>query len=214
IIILILTGEDKKRSIMITQRRRMGALLLIGLALVVTGSHRSHTWKHPGERRSQEDDVNQLIRMAKLDALASGSTFDSDDLEARMPKRIPKSKPTPLARASKDGSMLYVDCDVDGQALKAFVDTGAQVTCMSAECAQRCGLMTKLDRRFAGRAVGVGSARILGRIHDANVRLGNTYVSCSFTVIDHSEIDVLVGLDVLRKYKCEISLGDNSMHFN
>jgi len=41
---------------------------------------------------------------------------------------------------------------------------------MSAACAERCGLASRIDKRFAGRAVGVGFARILGRIHDANIR--------------------------------------------
>ena len=45
-------------------------------------------------------------------------------------------------------------------------------------------------------------------------RIGNTYLTCSFTVIEHSEMDLLVGLDVLRKYECEISLGKNIMTFS
>ena len=45
-----------------------------------------------------------------------------------------------------------------------------QVTVMSKACAERCGLTSLIDTRFAGRAVGVGFARILGRIHDANIR--------------------------------------------
>lgn len=45
-----------------------------------------------------------------------------------------------------------------------------QVTVMSEACAERCGLTPKIDTRFAGRAVGVGFARILGKIHDANIR--------------------------------------------
>jgi DNA damage-inducible protein 1 len=45
-------------------------------------------------------------------------------------------------------------------------------------------------------------------------RIGNTYLTCSFTVIENSEMDLLVGLDVLRKYECEISLRRNSMVFS
>lgn len=48
--------------------------------------------------------------------------------------------------------------------------TCQQVTVMSAACAERCGLTSRIDTAFAGRAVGVGFARILGRIHDANIR--------------------------------------------
>ncbi|CAN0467239.1 unnamed protein product, partial [Discosporangium mesarthrocarpum] len=66
--------------------------------------------------------------------------------------------------------MLFLDCEVNGKVIRAFVDTGAQVTVMSRGCAERCGLAGRIDERFAGRAVGVGYARILGRIHDASIR--------------------------------------------
>jgi len=44
--------------------------------------------------------------------------------------------------------MLYVDCEVNGVEVKAFVDSGAQSTIMSQICAQRLGLMRLIDRSW------------------------------------------------------------------
>ena len=49
-------------------------------------------------------------------------------------------------------TMLYVNVVIHGVPLKAFVDSGAQMTIMSAQCAERVGLMRLCDTRFAGTA--------------------------------------------------------------
>jgi hypothetical protein len=45
--------------------------------------------------------------------------------------------------------MLYVDCEVNGSPIKAFVDSGAQSTIMSQPTAQRLGLMRLIDYRLS-----------------------------------------------------------------
>lgn len=68
--------------------------------------------------------------------------------------------------------MLYVDIKINGIATKCFVDSGAQSTIMSAKCAEQCNLKRLIDTRFSGEARGVGSGRILGRVHMAQMELG------------------------------------------
>ncbi|KAJ1278386.1 hypothetical protein BS78_04G075500 [Paspalum vaginatum] len=105
--------------------------------------------------------------------------------------------------------MLYVDMEVNGVPLKAFVDSGAQSTIISKSCAERCGLLRLLDQRYRGVAVGVGQSEILGRIHVAPIKIGHLFYPCSFTVLDAPNMEFLFGLDMLRKHQCMIDLKDN-----
>jgi DNA damage-inducible protein 1 len=63
--------------------------------------------------------------------------------------------------------MLYINASINKVPIQAFVDSGAQSTVMSIACAERCGVMRLVDTRFAGMAVGVGTSKIVGRVHAA-----------------------------------------------
>ena len=109
--------------------------------------------------------------------------------------------------------MLYVRCTVNDVPLKAFVDTGAQMTVMSLECCQKCKLGALIDQRFRGVAAGVGVARIAGRVNMATLRFGRTAaVDTSITVMEHrGGPELLLGLDIMRRFAAVVDLGRNAL---
>ncbi|GIM02602.1 hypothetical protein Vretimale_7478 [Volvox reticuliferus] len=103
--------------------------------------------------------------------------------------------------------MLYVDMEVNGVHVKAFIDSGAQMTIMTAPFAEKCHLTRLLDDRFRGMAVGVGSSKILGKIHQAKMKVADQVVTTSITVLEQKTgPQFIFGLDMLRRHQCCIDL--------
>ncbi|KAL9182945.1 hypothetical protein ACHAXT_004224 [Thalassiosira profunda] len=119
--------------------------------------------------------------------------------------------------------------------MAAYVDTGAQVTVISAAAAKRAGIIHLMDRRYAGRATGVGHCRVLGRIPARHVYFILGEDDCeeddddyeddfreeneantaqmdgpALTVLEGTVtqgVDILFGLDVLQDWEAEIRVG-------
>ena len=97
-----------------------------------------------------------------------------------------------------------------------FVDSGAQMTIMSETFAEKLGLLRLVDTRFAGVAVGVGTGKILGKVHVAQIKVAGVVLPMSVTIMagggmGDKNMDFLLGLDMLKRHRCNINLAKNQL---
>ena len=108
---------------------------------------------------------------------------------------------------------LTISCRINGCSANAIIDTGAEVTAMSAKVAQDCGLFELIDTRLKikCRSVVEGTQNTLGRIHFATIEMGEVKIPSSVFVFQKLPGDFLIGLDVLRRFKCVLDLKQRTM---
>lgn len=163
-------------------------------------------------------EAERAARMSALEARIAANPYDVDaqrQLEEFIAEKNVEENwrmamehmPEAFARVF----MLYVPAKINGTFVKVFVDSGAQTTILSKRCAERCGIMRLVDKHFAGTAVGVGTAKLFGRVHMAPLELGGNHFPCTFTVMDSDGVECLLGLDMLKRYQAVIDLGSNHL---
>ena len=82
---------------------------------------------------------------------------------------------------------------------------GAQTTIMSEACAKRCSIMRLVDQRWSGIAKGVGTQRIIGRVHMVQLEIAGVYLASSFSILQEQPMDMLLGLDMLKRHQVILS---------
>merc|ERR1712096_466177 len=63
--------------------------------------------------------------------------------------------------------------------------------------------------RWAGVAKGVGTQKIIGRVHMAQIQIESIFLTSSFSILEDQPMNMLLGLDMLKKHQCTIDLKKN-----
>lgn len=161
------------------------------------------------ERAQQELDRIRLLQADPFDMEAQAQIAEEIRMENVNANMQTAMEYNPEAFA--EVYMLYINCRVNGHNVKAFVDSGAQMTIMSKACAQKCGIMRLVDQRWQGVAVGVGKQKIIGRVHMGQMQIEDVFLATSFTILEHQPMDILLGLDMLKRHQCRIDLKRNCL---
>ena len=162
------------------------------------------------QQRARSDEERRRIRMLLADPFDSeAQRMIADEIRQQQIDSNMETAMEYLPESFGQVLMLYIDCKVNGFHIKAFVDSGAQSTIMSKACAERCNIIRLIDQRWSGIAKGVGTQRIMGRIHLVQIQIGSDYLASSFTILEDQPMDMLLGLDMLKRHQCSIDLRRN-----
>ncbi|XP_052759654.1 protein DDI1 homolog 2-like isoform X2 [Mya arenaria] len=165
--------------------------------------------KQRNERLKREEERNKMISMDPFSSEAQRLIAE----EIRM-KNVETNMESAIEHVPESFGqvvMLYVNCIVNGHPVQAFVDSGAQMTIMSQSCAERCNIMRLVDMRWAGIAKGVGTQKIIGRVHLGMIQIESDFLQSSFSILEDQPMDMLLGLDMLKRHQCVIDLQKNEL---
>lgn len=109
--------------------------------------------------------------------------------------------------------MLFISCILDGVQLDLLVDTGASSSAISMDMVRSLGLESKMNRSVYGDAKGVGTSNILGIVENVELLIGHVEFRLFFMVIDTKMPCCILGLDQMRRFKCQVDLDDNVLVF-
>lgn len=107
-------------------------------------------------------------------------------------------------------NMLHLKIIINGYNYKALIDSGSQISAISEELIDKFNISNSFVRTMSEKVIGVGSSEIIGKVN-CDLTINDFSINHLFKVIK-SHVDILIiGLDFLYKYDCQIDFRTRSM---
>ena len=115
-------------------------------------------------------------------------------------------------------SMIYLDAKIVSEGKRRdtrfLVDTGAQVSLLPLNIVSACNLEGILDQKYSGQLTGVGKDRVRGKLHYVEIELPCGIIPCSFTVCENSNIEPILGIDMMQQMGLTLDFKTRSIKIN
>ena len=143
--------------------------------------------------KKQKDEEMEYIRLMN-------SNPNDPDVQRKIAKIIQKKNIDENLRQAEEYMpetlfpvhMLFINLEINKKKVVALVDTGAQSTIMSQDLCEKCDLFNLCDTRYSGIAQGVGTSKIIGVVHAAQMKIQNKVLMAKITVIENSSIGFII----------------------
>ncbi|XP_010078599.1 PREDICTED: nuclear receptor-interacting protein 2 [Pterocles gutturalis] len=153
------------------------------------------------QRRLLEDNLNKLRGETRVQSTWVQSPLAKDQDE-QMENGEDRRKET---------SHLLIQCQCQGQVLKATVNTGCLPNLISKSCLNQLGL-EELSAMDCGD-ISLPIPSVVGRVEHMELQFGQETVLCSALVVDDEMLDFCIGLQTLLSLKCCIDLEEGVLRF-
>ncbi|XP_009510381.1 nuclear receptor-interacting protein 2 [Phalacrocorax carbo] len=111
----------------------------------------------------------------------------------------------------KETSPLLIQCQCQGQVLKATINTGCLQNLISKSCLNQLGLEEVSAMDCGDLSLPIPS--VVGRVEHMELQFGQETVLCSALVVDDEMLDFCIGLQTLLSLKCCIDLEEGVLRF-
>jgi len=110
--------------------------------------------------------------------------------------------------------MIHMTAKINNTEIKFLVDTGAQISILPLSVASGCGLSNIIDEQYSGELKGVGTDKIMGRIHYVELQLPCGIYPCGFTVCKNDKMVPILGIDMMRNLGLSLDFIKNKITFD